>query len=402
MNLDFFNSKLFSELVLSLAFFKMTMVGLYLSYKTYSTKQVYWKLFALLSFVGSIIFIAHSLNFYHLILGRDYSIVFNQFILPVLSAVSSIVLIVLTPRIIESVELKRKIEVQQNQLNLFNQQVIEKENHLRGLTQKIFKIQEEECKKIADLLHEKVNQVMSSLRLHFEVLKMKGLKSGVFDRDEEAKIQQLIEEFFKISKSLIQDLRPEVLRSNDLIVVLDSMKNYAEKFFNIKVNLTVKVATVKICEEDLLVFFRVIKECIHNYVKHNSFSQLKGSTFEIGLSFNGYIYRLWMFGSIISEDKRGEFEINEKTSNDSIGLGKLMMMERLGVYNILGVEITQNDSFERIQEITFAEFNDNKENNKVQIIGDGLYFDFIVRDDRLASSQTSQLENFDEHRESYH
>jgi PAS domain S-box-containing protein len=146
------------------------------------------------------------------------------------------------------------------------QKVKDRTTKLRALANQLVSAEEKERQRIAQVLHEDLQQMMTGARLMLTDLQERHPTKDakrVTDR-----ISQILEEAIRVTRSLTLDLRPPALYEAGLVAALkwltDDMK---EKF-----GLTVQVQSDKAVEsksKELRVFiFEAIRELLLNVVKH--------------------------------------------------------------------------------------------------------------------------------------
>ncbi|MCK4403504.1 MAG: PAS domain S-box protein [candidate division Zixibacteria bacterium] len=151
-------------------------------------------------------------------------------------------------------------------------QVVKKHTQdLKDLSSQLMKVQEKERKRIAQELHDEVGQMLQSMKMNLDRIKM-NLRSkpqrldGIEDwlLDTEKLLGQTIDDI----RTLTFDLRPSMLDDFGLIPTLRWFIENYRKRSNIKVSLKAKDPKYRFPAEVEVTLYRIIQEALTNVAKH--------------------------------------------------------------------------------------------------------------------------------------
>jgi PAS domain S-box-containing protein len=134
---------------------------------------------------------------------------------------------------------------------------------LQSLAVKLIETEEKERKRFSNLLHNDLQQILASARLHVQAAgkKMKNIP-------ELADAEKLIEESLRKSRNLSHQLSPSVLHHSGIVPALRSMAGQMDEQFGLHVQLSFE-KTFTIDRGPLELFlYRAVQELLFNVVKH--------------------------------------------------------------------------------------------------------------------------------------
>ncbi|HEU5235609.1 MAG TPA: ATP-binding protein [Pyrinomonadaceae bacterium] len=145
-------------------------------------------------------------------------------------------------------------------------EAIERAERLRILSVELTSAEETERRRIAEILHDDLQQMLIAARLQFHVL---DKTEGAAKRTEiTQEIEKLLDRSFNLTRSLIVELAPPILHECGLAAALQSLVTETKNHHNI--NITVEAdASANPKEPSLCIFlFRAVRELLLNAVKH--------------------------------------------------------------------------------------------------------------------------------------
>lgn len=140
-------------------------------------------------------------------------------------------------------------------------------------------VREEEKVALARELHDDLGQILVSMKIDIGLLKMKlNAETALNKKDEiNAKINNLIllnDKTIKLTRSIMNGLRPELLESQGLI---DTTRNFLNDFrlrHNINCEFKCTENQISINPNESLALFRILQEALNNIVKHANASKV--------------------------------------------------------------------------------------------------------------------------------
>ncbi len=134
---------------------------------------------------------------------------------------------------------------------------------LQALASQLIQAEDQERRRIADLLHDDLQQTLAAARLHME-----EFRAGVDPEPKLAYIQQLMESAIVKSRQLSQDLSPPVLLHCDLVGTLQWLAGNMRKQFGLEVELQADIIPQLNDDPFKSFLFRAVKEHLFNVTKH--------------------------------------------------------------------------------------------------------------------------------------
>ena len=159
------------------------------------------------------------------------------------------------------------------------ERTVELENHavqLARLSSELTLAEQRERRRIAEIMHDDLQQLLVAARMHQELL-LDGLDN--LQRPQAERVLEIIDRSIQAARSLTTELSPTVLRSGDLSASLEWLAKWMAE--NHGFDLTVQTqAGIVLEQKDLTVLlFQSIRELLFNVVKH---AGVKSARVEMG------------------------------------------------------------------------------------------------------------------------
>ncbi|WP_026904890.1 PAS domain-containing sensor histidine kinase [Pedobacter glucosidilyticus] len=135
-------------------------------------------------------------------------------------------------------------------------------NQQRVVLDAIYRAQEKERKKISEVLHDSVSQLLYGIRLNIQSLQLSGHKNEEFKN-----INQLIDQAVKETRAIAYELKPSILIDFGFSI---GIKELAERLSttNFSIKAYINTLSDQLHPEIQLSLFRIIQELINNCIKH--------------------------------------------------------------------------------------------------------------------------------------
>jgi two-component system sensor histidine kinase UhpB len=195
------------------------------------------------------------------------------------------------------------------------------ERRFRRLAQAVWRVQEEERRRLARELHDGIGQTLTALKNHLTWLQRQALDGAPSDEIEQA--VHLASEALDDTRELSRLLRPPVLDDLGLAPALRWLGRTVSKRFAITVDVEAAEPEVRPARELETVVFRIAQEALTNAAKHAAASRvsvtLAGGPAEIELT--------------VRDDGKG-FEVDATLSevDDRTGIGLRGMRDRVELF----------------------------------------------------------------------
>ncbi len=237
-------------------------------------------------------------------------------------------------------------------------ELIQYQNNLRELSNKIQKLQEEEKQKISRELHDSLGQTLTIIKLNLEVMKDGG-SYNPRKKDLINEISLLIDNAMTEVREISYKLKPRILDDFGLIPSLKSLCNDVSRKSGIKGIFQSYNLDSRLLPEMELGLFRIAQEALNNIIKHS-----KAKEFSIQLVKHPGFLRLMVEDDGIGFDPQIVHHDPAKKNN----LGLINMSER--AFSLNGKFILDSrigGGTEIIVEVPLTESISSEEN---QIYGD--------------------------------
>src|SRR3954454_9969777 len=161
----------------------------------------------------------------------------------------------------------------------FNRMLARLEQERRNAGRAVIKAQEEERARIAQTLHDEVNQALTAILLRLQAAAL-DVPSGL--RSELKEIQTLATQAMEELLTLARQLRPTALDDHGLVPALASqVANFGERT-GIRTTFHRHGDTPELSDEEQLVLYRVAQESLSNVVQHSQASAVRVELSSIG------------------------------------------------------------------------------------------------------------------------
>jgi signal transduction histidine kinase len=254
-------------------------------------------------------------------------------ILAIIAAGVSIVLIFRAQRCVKSIRDVSESDQRLEEIEMLYRKNVEAKKLLGLAAQELILLQEDERKILAESLHEKLNQSVTSSLIHLELLR----KSSALTEEKTKPIVKNMQDIYDFGKSIIRNLRPEIIRSRDLVSVIDFLIAKFSEDYDISLSFHSELKELTLYDERILVaLYRVMSEIVVNFGKERRFC----SALYLSITLLPDLERTeWM--KIIFDGLYENWEgvVSERLG---MGLGEIIIRERLapieGQFQVLPVE----------------------------------------------------------------
>jgi signal transduction histidine kinase len=162
------------------------------------------------------------------------------------------------------------------------EQLTENQNQLRGLSQQLVQIQEDQFGHLAEELHDRVGQDMTAINVNLSILRtlLPGdIPEGVITRL--ADTEKLVVDSIKHMRSTMTELRPPMLDKYGLAATLYWYCEEYQRRTEIQVNINDQyMKDSRLPAEIEIALFRIAQEALNNVAKHANATQIDIELFE--------------------------------------------------------------------------------------------------------------------------
>jgi two-component system sensor histidine kinase UhpB len=156
-------------------------------------------------------------------------------------------------------------------------QLTESQNQLRGLSQQLVQVQENQFSQLAEELHDRVGQDMTAINVNLNILRTllpRDVSEDVMLRL--ADTEKLVIESIKRMRSTMTELRPPMLNQYGLTATLYWHCEQYQRRTEIKVNIDDRyMENIRLPSEIEIALFRIAQEALNNVAKHAKATQVE-------------------------------------------------------------------------------------------------------------------------------
>lgn len=149
------------------------------------------------------------------------------------------------------------------------QRVKDRTRQVHKLALQIAEIEQEERRRISQLLHDDLQQILFSVRLHLNLIQKKVSNNADYNPEEEiSDVTEMVIHAIDKTRQLSHDLNPPVLKTKELSPILEWIAKRYDELYNLKT--TVEIETDFVVRDDKVrtVLLKVVRELLFNIVKH--------------------------------------------------------------------------------------------------------------------------------------
>ena len=151
---------------------------------------------------------------------------------------------------------------------------------LRRLTAELTQAEQRERRRLAQILHDHLQQLLFGAKLQVEALKSERLDPEVL-APTLAQIEDLLIQAINASRSLTVELYPPILRAEGLGQVLEWLVSWMEDHHGLTVKMSNEVEAIRIAEDVRVTIFHAVRELLFNVIKHAGVGEARLRILEI-------------------------------------------------------------------------------------------------------------------------
>jgi two-component system, chemotaxis family, CheB/CheR fusion protein len=203
------------------------------------------------------------------------------------------------------------------------------EEQIRGLASELTAAEQAERHRIAQILHDDLQQRIFAIQMHLSFLKDAYEKNDLqaFSVDF-PQLEEGLAEAIQVTRQLSVDLSPPILRGEGLVEAVIWLASQMEEQYDLKVNIKSNGTPIKLDEKVRVLVFYAVRELLFNIVKH-------AGVVEAEVRFEHYDDH----GLVIVRDQGSGFDSTVVMNDPTLAHGLLNIRHRL---NLLGCSLEVN------------------------------------------------------------
>ncbi len=162
-------------------------------------------------------------------------------------------------------DLEARVELRTEELRLANARLVKRTVQLRKLARELALTEQRERRRLADMLHDHLQQLLVGARYHTELL---GQRSGDEMREAVAQLDELLCQSIDVSRTLTAELGPPLLHTSGLRPAFQWLAQWLKAHQNLEVCLELPAELPPMCEDVTVQLFQSVRELLFNVAKH--------------------------------------------------------------------------------------------------------------------------------------
>ncbi len=153
------------------------------------------------------------------------------------------------------------------------ERVDERTRQVRELATELVLAEQNERHRIAQMLHDELQQQLYAVQMHLKLLGDNVVASEPTWAGQAQSLIGYLGDAITITRRLTVDLSPPVLQGEGLLAALRWLVSHMEEVYDLQVELVAEKVTVAVDDELRILLFRLVRELLFNVVKHAGVNQ---------------------------------------------------------------------------------------------------------------------------------
>ncbi|MDT8307021.1 MAG: chemotaxis protein CheB [Anaerolineae bacterium] len=219
---------------------------------------------------------------------------------------------------------RKRAEEELRQLNeLLEERVEQRTKQVRELAGQLSMAEREERARIAQVLHDDLQQQLYSLQIQLEFLRAASNNEALLE--EIAGLEQFLTAAMSTARQLSVDLSPPILEGEGLVEALKWLRAQMQERYQLHVRLDTKGSLPRPPSDLRVLLFQMVRELLFNVVKHAQVAEAQVTAQVVDDPEIGKAYRIDVVDKGVGIDP----QLLAQPDTSSTGRGLLHMRERL-------------------------------------------------------------------------
>ncbi len=149
------------------------------------------------------------------------------------------------------------------------ERTVEVENYarqLKELTGRLIRAEEDERRRLSDILHEDLQQTLFAARITLTAVRQ-GARGTVM-KEQLARVDEILQKSANVTRSLVQEIAVPAVREGTVATAVSWLAQQMRERFGLEVSLKVAEGVPRVSESVYLCLYRVVQELLFNVVKY--------------------------------------------------------------------------------------------------------------------------------------
>lgn len=204
-------------------------------------------------------------------------------------------------------------------------QLRQQTKNLQQLFETRMQAQEDERRRIAAELHDSLGQLLTSIKLHIEVLQDSDIFIGTAEKDQMIEIRSLLDNAITEARNISYDLRPSILDDFGLLPALEVLCDKFSMRSGLTVSFQAHNLEARLKNQLETALYRITQEALHNVQKHAEATEVNVHIIRTPKTINLVIEDN---GKGFDPEKADEVRYVGADGKIAVGMGIVSMRER--------------------------------------------------------------------------
>jgi PAS domain S-box-containing protein len=177
--------------------------------------------------------------------------------------------------------LEERVARRTDELEKVCAELLQRNAQYRALASRLTQAENEERRRIAQVLHDNHQQLIVAAKFRVELLQ--GDSYGSNAHDVARQVLEILDQALEVSRSLTMELAPPILFGSGLVVALQWLARWMEENYQLQVEVIGSLPMTRVPKDVSTLLFQAVRELLLNVIKH---SGVKSATVSVTLEHN--------------------------------------------------------------------------------------------------------------------
>jgi PAS domain S-box-containing protein len=177
--------------------------------------------------------------------------------------------------------LEERVARRTDELEKVCAELLQRNAQYRALASRLTQAENEERRRIAQVLHDNHQQLIVAAKFRVELLQGDSYSSNAHDVAQQ--VLEILDQALEASRSLTMELAPPILFGSGLVVALQWLARWMEENYQLQVEVIGSLPMTRVPKDVSTLFFQAVRELLLNVIKH---SGVRSATVSVTLEHN--------------------------------------------------------------------------------------------------------------------